>query len=361
MSNSYSPSVVLTEGFKGQSSRPYVDHTSISFINEDSSNSIVQQDYDMDNMHGWGLGSDWDLQNIPLQENALSTPQAPNSSLYATDMANTDSIAISTDLWSSIEATSEDTSYSVTQTPLSTEFNGCQPTYSTQPPAYSNVQNGIPLSFQNSDQFSMSGPTSVARQKTKGNTTISLSSQDSYGSSVSRSTGATSQDTNDTGGLDTILQPRLSPEEQTWDEQDDWALAEAPLTTVTENAGLLETSLRPTRLQTGNRTKAQMRENRKSVHRMIEKKYRSRISSGLAELRDCVPKQVQIVDEALETNPKPGMLHKSCADQTQSSAKVTTLTDAVLYIKELELNNGMLHDSLDLLQRRHSRCRTGNL
>ena len=328
----------------------------------------------MDNMPGWELGSDWDLPDIPLQENALSRLQAPNSSSYVAEMAKTDSIAISTNLWPSIEAASEDMSSSAMQTPLSTEFNGCQPTYSTRPAAYSNIENGIPLSFQNSHQFSMSGPTSVARQETNGNTTTSLSSQNSYGSSVSRSTGATSQDTSDTDGLD-ILQPRLSPEEQTWDEQDHWALPEAPLTAVTEKGGLVETSLPPTRLQIEPRTKAQMRENRKSVHRMIEKKYRSRISSGLAELRHCVPKKVQIVDEAHETNPKPGMLHRSCADQTQSSAKVTTLTDAVLYIKDLELNNKdlelnnkglelnneMLHESLDSLQLRHSRCRTGNL
>lgn len=76
---------------------------------------------------------------------------------------------------------------------------------------------------------------------------------------------------------------------------------------------------------------------RKLAHSIIEKNYRSRISTGMAELRECVPIAPDTEDALLN----------------QSSGKISVLTDAVHYVKSLELENRSLSDKMDNLQRRN--------
>jgi hypothetical protein len=81
----------------------------------------------------------------------------------------------------------------------------------------------------------------------------------------------------------------------------------------------------------------EVNEKRKLAHSIIEKNYRSRISTGMAELRECVPIALDTEDALLN----------------QSSRKISVLADAVQYVKTLQLRNRSLTDTMDNLRRRN--------
>ena len=93
-------------------------------------------------------------------------------------------------------------------------------------------------------------------------------------------------------------------------------------------------------------------ERRKIAHKVIEKNYRSRIQDGMAELRHCVPSTIN--------GRSPGELDRLQGQSAKKilpkhfSGKVATLSDAVQYVKTLELQNTALHGQLDNIQRRNS-------
>jgi Helix-loop-helix DNA-binding domain len=92
---------------------------------------------------------------------------------------------------------------------------------------------------------------------------------------------------------------------------------------------------------------------RKIAHRVIEKNYRSRIKDCMVQLRDCVPSTAKS-RSSLESK-RPGS--QQGAEDTalnRSSGKVATLSDAVQYVKSLELQNEALHGRLDVMQRRNN-------
>jgi hypothetical protein len=91
---------------------------------------------------------------------------------------------------------------------------------------------------------------------------------------------------------------------------------------------------------------------RKIAHSLIEKNYRSRIKHGMAELRHCVP-STRKGTSSLESNMTETQVHADEAKQNHSSGKVATLSDAVRYVKSLELRNEALHGKLDVMQRRN--------
>lgn len=91
---------------------------------------------------------------------------------------------------------------------------------------------------------------------------------------------------------------------------------------------------------------------RKTAHSIIEKNYRYRIMEGMAELRHCVPLSAK---DSFSVDSKPSESQQAPEDVTpsRSSGKVATLTDAVQYVKLLELRNKALHRQLDVMQRRN--------
>jgi hypothetical protein len=91
---------------------------------------------------------------------------------------------------------------------------------------------------------------------------------------------------------------------------------------------------------------------RKIAHSLIEKNYRSRIKDGMAELRHCVP-STRKGTSSLESNMTETQVHADEAKQSHSSGKMATLSDAVRYVKSLELRNEALHGKLDVMQRRN--------
>jgi hypothetical protein len=91
---------------------------------------------------------------------------------------------------------------------------------------------------------------------------------------------------------------------------------------------------------------------RKFAHSVIEKKYRSRIMDGMAELRHCVPSAARARSSFDSKRPK-GQKVADDATSNHSSGKVATLSDAVQYVRALELQNETLHGQLDVIQRRN--------
>jgi Helix-loop-helix DNA-binding domain len=75
---------------------------------------------------------------------------------------------------------------------------------------------------------------------------------------------------------------------------------------------------------------------RKIAHSLFEKNYRSRIKDGMAELRHCVP-SIRKGNSSLESNTTETQVHADKAKQNHSFGKVATRSDAVQYMKSLEL------------------------
>jgi len=91
---------------------------------------------------------------------------------------------------------------------------------------------------------------------------------------------------------------------------------------------------------------------RKIAHSVIEKKYRSRIMEGMTELRHCLPSAARARSSLDSKRPK-GQKPARDSIPNHSSEKVATLSDAVRYVRALELQNEALSGKLDVLQRRN--------
>jgi len=91
---------------------------------------------------------------------------------------------------------------------------------------------------------------------------------------------------------------------------------------------------------------------RKMAHSVIEKKYRSRITDEMTKLRHCVPSAARARSSFHSKHPK-GQKAADDATSNHSSGKVATLSDAVQYVRALELQNEALHGQLDVMQRRN--------
>jgi hypothetical protein len=91
---------------------------------------------------------------------------------------------------------------------------------------------------------------------------------------------------------------------------------------------------------------------RKAAHSVIEKKYRSRIMDGMTKLRHCVPSAARARSSFGSKRPK-GQKAADDGTSNHSSGKVATLSDAVRYVRALELQNEALHGQLDVMQRRN--------
>jgi hypothetical protein len=92
---------------------------------------------------------------------------------------------------------------------------------------------------------------------------------------------------------------------------------------------------------------------RKIAHSVIEKNYHSRIKDSMVQLRDCVPSTAKSTSSL--DSKRPGS-QKGGEDTALnlSSGKVATLSDAVQYVKSLELQNEALYGRLNVMQRRNN-------
>lgn len=104
--------------------------------------------------------------------------------------------------------------------------------------------------------------------------------------------------------------------------------------------------------ENGRRATIDANKKRKIAHSVIEKKYRSRIKNGMTELRLCVPSTIT-GPASLDSQRPGGQPAAEGVTPTHSSGKLTTLCDAVQYVKSLELQNEVLHGKLDVMQRRN--------
>jgi len=91
---------------------------------------------------------------------------------------------------------------------------------------------------------------------------------------------------------------------------------------------------------------------RKIAHSAVEKKYRTRIMDGMAELKLCLPSTARARSSSDSMRPK----RRRAADDATlnyTSGKAAILSDAVQYVRALELQNDALHEQLDIMQRRN--------
>lgn len=91
---------------------------------------------------------------------------------------------------------------------------------------------------------------------------------------------------------------------------------------------------------------------RKLAHSVIEKHYRSKIKDAMAELRHCVPSAAR-VRSSYDSKRSKRQEAAENASSDHSSKKVAILSDAVEYVKALEVLNEALHGRLDVMQRRN--------
>jgi hypothetical protein len=102
----------------------------------------------------------------------------------------------------------------------------------------------------------------------------------------------------------------------------------------------------------GTGAKLDANKKRKIAHTVIEKNYRSRIKDGMAELRQCVPSTLKGRTSSLDSSRMESE-HADKAQQSNSSGIVTTLSDAVQYVRSLKLRNEALDRRLDVMQKRN--------
>jgi hypothetical protein len=102
----------------------------------------------------------------------------------------------------------------------------------------------------------------------------------------------------------------------------------------------------------GTAAKMDAKKKRKIAHTVIEKNYRSRIKDGMAELRQCVPSTLKGRTSSLDSSRMESE-HADNAQQSNSSGIVTTLSDAVQYVRSLKHRNEALHRRLDVMQQRN--------
>jgi hypothetical protein len=141
--------------------------------------------------------------------------------------------------------------------------------------------------------------------------------------------------------------PEISPNEHALgNEPFSWTSPEIKLPKIAEETDLTEYR------EPDHFTKAEVNKKRKIAHSVIEKNYRSRINTGLAELRRCVPSMLKS-DSSRDLHRMDGLQDAEVAMQGHSSGKVEILSDAVQHVKSLELQNKALCGKLDVLQRRH--------
>jgi hypothetical protein len=92
---------------------------------------------------------------------------------------------------------------------------------------------------------------------------------------------------------------------------------------------------------------------RKLAHSVIEKNYRSRIKDGMAELRHCVSLTAR-GRSSLDSMRLESQQGADDAAPNHSFGKFATLSNAVQYVKSLELENEALHERLDVMLRRNN-------
>ena len=91
---------------------------------------------------------------------------------------------------------------------------------------------------------------------------------------------------------------------------------------------------------------------RKFAHSVVEKHYRSKIKDAMTELRHCVPSAARVRPSYDSKRPKSRQAADN-ARSNHSSMKVATLSDAVEYVKALEVLIEALNGRLDIMQRRN--------
>ena len=286
---------------------------------------IIQEDRDLCVAAGWNTYLDWDLPDLSYQE--VDSAEAPAADLiwYAGGTANMNNARPSPDSWLSMEDVSGDRPYS-TEPASNSGFQGLQSLYSNE----------------------ARGPI-VERDPAHIRPQLSGSSHTSY--DADSFTGE-SQLTDRAEGVN-AWSPDASPVERAVnDEPLSWASPKTNLMANVEELEPAQNILIPEDHGLDSSTKAKINKKRKIAHSVIEKNYRSRINTGLAELRHCVPSMLK-GDFPLNLDEMDGIEAAEEAPQSHSSGKVGILSDAVHYVKTLELQNKSLCGKLDVLQRRH--------
>jgi hypothetical protein len=101
-----------------------------------------------------------------------------------------------------------------------------------------------------------------------------------------------------------------------------------------------------------NATGVDVHKRRKMAHSIVEKNYRSRINDGMTELRDCVPSTAR-GGHSLDSKRRGSQQGADDAAPDHLFGKVATLSNAVQYVKSLELENEGLHGRLRVMKRRN--------
>lgn len=276
---------------------------------------------------GWNDYLNWDLPEFTYQEGSSTEPPAPDPDWYTSDRTiSTHKARHADDLGSTRDAANGISERNIDQS-TGPEFYGLQGWYSSA------TQN---LSSASSEANS---PPRLA------DSTYSSYEQTSFGEANSK--------LQQPGGI----QP-WSPVSNRTELSSDETVPDLklPSTEDAESVHDLSGSPSPQSAKETDRASAAARlaanKKRKIAHSVIEKNYRSRIKDGMAELRDCVPSTKKGRTSSLDSI-KTELQLVDKAQQNHSSGKVATLSDAVEYVKSLELRNEALHGKLDIMQRRN--------
>lgn len=296
---------------------PHTRAARLKALKEASDLRDIVQVHDSSTNPGWSDYLDWDLPGLSYQPDALAW--FPSDGTTTTDQSP---------FFTGASSQSNNAANGVLESSYgpsrNTEFCGLQPWYST---AIRDVASVSPAATTR-PQLSTSAPTSYDSPSLEDG---SQKADQTYGGQP-----WSPKDNRRPSVRGDGMYPHRSSEPQAVDRTEQ--PEEAPSTSSGEENERINTA------------KSDANKKRKIAHSVIEKNYRSRIKDGMAELRHCVPSTVK-GRAARDAGGHPGADDLTA---NHSSGKVAILSDAVQYVKALELRNEVLHGQLDVMQRRNN-------
>jgi Helix-loop-helix DNA-binding domain len=294
---------------------------------EDSEVPDIPQTRESSSGPGLNEYLNWDLPEFAYQEDSLAEMSAPDANWYASDRATYAQPTRNADAPDSTRDAAHNLSDTNFNQSSGAEFCGLQHWYSSATQHLSNAPSDANARPQLEDSaYSSCESTPFGEADTRSH---QLTATLPWSPESSR--GLASFD-------EALPQPKRSS------------------TKEAESVKELENSLSPSSAEEIDRSSAASKmdanRKRKIAHSLIEKNYRSRIKDGMAELRDCVPSTWIGRTSSLDSS-KTEPQDTAKAHQNHSSGKVATLSDAVQYVKSLELRNEALHGKLSVIRRRN--------
>lgn len=299
---------------------PHTRAARLRALKEASQYRDMLQSQDASASTGWNEYLNWDY---PYQQDSTYA-SAPEVTWYPSDAATTDQLPLYDDAClSEVDGVNDRPGTNGGQS-LSADFNGLQPWYSTATQESLSANSAATTLPQLANSmYAPYGSTSALDESLS-----HIYDPQQRPSDLSRRLSAASDD----------MHPQKHSDTQTIDHTDELAEIPSP-SSEEENERICA-------------AKVNANKKRKIAHSVIEKNYRTRINVGMAELRHCVP-STRKGRSSTDSDLTEGQRLTGYEPLNHSSGKVATISDAVQYVKTLELRNEALHGRLDVMQRRN--------